>query len=70
MYPASNDSIVESIRSELGYYVSPSTVQKDIYFLRHDSTFGLFVPIKSNKHGYYLDCDYSLSCNIKKTWGV
>lgn len=67
--PISGDSICDVIRDEIGTEISKSMIEKDIAFLRHDTTFGLFVPIKSKKSkGYYIDRDYSLSDSIRKTW--
>ena len=66
--PITKDRLADKIQEETGCAVSPSSIEKDISYLRHDSSVAIFAPIKANKHGYYIDSNWSLSDTIKKNW--
>ena len=70
--PATKDKIIEEIRNELGIYVSESTIEKDMQFLKYSSEFALYAPITYRKSpsGYWLPPNWSMSDAIKKVWKI
>ena len=69
---ATKNEIIEAIREELGMWVSESTIEKDMQFLKFSSEFGIYAPItyRKNPHGYWLAPNWSMSEAIKKAWKV
>jgi len=71
--PINKEWLQDAIREEMGYQISLSMLEKDIAFLRHDSSFGIFAPIKSIKGsagGYYMQSDWKLSEEIAASWRI
>ena len=73
--PMSKEGFADCIRDEIGISVSNSTIDNDIQFLRHNSVYGVQVPIMYVKHtpdvhGYYLPEGYVLSDELRKTWRI
>lgn len=69
---ATKKEIIEEIREELGMYVSESTIEKDMQFLKFSSEFGIYDPINYRKSSnkYWLPPNWSMSEAIKKAWRV
>jgi hypothetical protein len=69
---ATKNEIIEAIREELGMYVSVSTIEKDMQFLKFSSEFGIYAPITYRKHGngYWLPPNWSMSEAIQKAWKI
>lgn len=68
--PLNINELTQRVADELGCRISFHSVQKDIYALRSDSDFGFEVPIQSNRYGYWLDRNFSLSLSIRFHWGL
>lgn len=69
---ATKNEIQKAIRNEIGIDVSISTIEKDIYFLRYDSEFGVYAPIVYRKdiRAYWLQPHWKLSDAIRKVWRI
>lgn len=69
---ANKDKLIDAVRDKLGYECSVSTIEKDMHFLKYDSDFAAFAPIKwrGSERGYELPKDWTLTAAINKSWRV
>lgn len=73
--------LIRAVRTEMGIKVSESTIEKDLYALRHDQDLKIYAPIKSNysmsgicrrmgSQGYYLEYGWDLFENWRQNWNM
>jgi len=69
---ATKEEIIDAVRNDLGMFVSESTIEKDMQFLKFNSEFGIYAPINYRRTGkcYWLPPNWSMSDAIKKAWRI